>query len=407
MPVSPIHDRAHQDPDGEDDAVEQPLGEQRAGGDERRDAVVLADRLDAEQVAAAGREDVVRGRADAEDREQPLGRGLVAGGREEVAPAERDRDAVQEDEAECGGHRPPGQAGDLVPGVAEVGDAQEEPEERAGGGRADASRRRICRLFVMPGSVSRRRAPSCQMVETSPDGRVGGERAASVAAALLEGARSRSASASTPSTCSCGGSALAEGATARPPERARIVALERRLGIHVEPRIQQVFLPQRRLVASMNVAYGTLNVGLTALWLHAALRATATRVSPLPAGPRCSACSAPSRSSCSVPTAPPRKLDHLVDTIAEVSGIDLDSGFVAKLYHPLAAMPSIHMTIAVVTAEGIRQTRRSPSSVRSRPPIRSLVAGVVLATANHYVLDVVVGYGLGKAALAAAKRLGA
>ena len=71
-----------------------------------------------------------------------------------------------------------------------------------------------------------------------------------------------------------------------------------------------------------------------------------------------------------LPTAPPRKLDHLVDTIAEVSGIDLDSGFVAKLYHPLAAMPSIHMTIAVVTAEGIGRRHEIPPSVRLRAPIR-------------------------------------
>lgn len=200
--------------------------------------------------------------------------------------------------------------------------------------------------------------------------------------------------------------ALAKGGEQRAHQNAaRIVALERRLGIHIEQRIQQVFLPQRRLVAIMNVAYGTLNVGLTALWLlwlfergdpayHRYRRASVLGM--LGAQPF----------FLLLPTAPPRKLDHLVDTIAEVSGIDLDSGFVAKLYHPLAAMPSIHMTIAVVTAEGIRQTARNPVVRAVAPAYPSLVAGVVLATANHYVLDVVVGYGLGKAALAAAKRLG-
>src|SRR5918999_6175298 len=47
----------------------------------------------------------------------------------------------------------------------------------------------------------------------------------------------------------------------------RIVALERRLGLHVEPRLQALLLPRRRLVASLNVAYVTLNVGLTGGWL--------------------------------------------------------------------------------------------------------------------------------------------
>src|SRR3546814_2592500 len=39
------------------------------------------------------------------------------------------------------------------------------------------------------------------------------------------------------------------------------------------------------------------------------------------------------------PCAPPRSLGHFVDTIADVSGFDLDAGVVAQLYDPLAAMP--------------------------------------------------------------------
>jgi hypothetical protein len=50
----------------------------------------------------------------------------------------------------------------------------------------------------------------------------------------------------------------------KPAENAdRIVALERRLGIHVEPEVQAILLPRRRVVAVLNVAYVTLNVGLT------------------------------------------------------------------------------------------------------------------------------------------------
>jgi hypothetical protein len=193
--------------------------------------------------------------------------------------------------------------------------------------------------------------------------------------------------------------ALRAGGEKRAHENAdRIVAIERRLHIHVEPHIQQLVLPKRRLVAVMNIAYATLNVGLTVAWLlrlfsrhdpqyHHYRRASV--VAFLGAQPL----------FLLLPTAPPRKLDHLVDTIAEVSGVDLDSGIVAKLYHPLAAMPSIHVTIAVVTAEGIRQTTRSALVRRVAPGYPFVVAGVVLATANHYALDVVAGYALGKLAL--------
>jgi hypothetical protein len=193
------------------------------------------------------------------------------------------------------------------------------------------------------------------------------------------------------------------------PERAernaeRIVALERRLGIHLEPRLQEIFLPSRRLITALNLAYGTLNVGLTVVWLmrlfhrrdprfHRFRRASVLAV--LGAQP----------AFLFFPVAPPRKLEHLVDTIAEVSGVDLDTGLVAQLYHPLAALPSIHVTIAVVTAAGIRET--SPrGSVRTLVACYpALVAAVVFITANHYVLDAVAGAALGKVALSATEQL--
>ena len=184
----------------------------------------------------------------------------------------------------------------------------------------------------------------------------------------------------------------------------RIVTLERRLGTHVEPHLQRMVLPRRRLVAALNVAYGTLNVGLTVVWLmrlyaqrdprfHRYRRAALLGM--LGAQP----------AFLFLPTAPPRKLDHLVDKIAEISVVDLDSGIIAKLYHPLAAMPSIHVTIAVVTAEGLRQTSRSQAVRWLAPAYPPVVAWVVLATANHYVLDVAAGYGLGKLALRCARAL--
>jgi hypothetical protein len=184
----------------------------------------------------------------------------------------------------------------------------------------------------------------------------------------------------------------------------RIVALERRLGIHVEPELQALLLPKRRVVAVLNVAYATLNVGLTVGWLmrlygrrdpefHRLRRAAV--LGTLGAQPV----------FLLFPTGPPRKLDHFVDTIADVSGVDLDKGLIARLYDPIAAMPSIHVTYAVVTAAGISQTSRSPLARALAPAYPPAVAFVIFATANHYVLDAVAGAALGLAGLRLARAL--
>jgi hypothetical protein len=184
----------------------------------------------------------------------------------------------------------------------------------------------------------------------------------------------------------------------------RIVALERRLDLHVEPELQELLLPRRRLVAVLNVAYVTLNVGLTVGWLmrlfhrrhpdfHRLRRAAAfTTLGAQPV-------------FLFFPVAPPRTLDHFVDTIADVSGVDLDKGLIAQLYDPIAAMPSIHVAYAVVTAAGIRQTSNSPVARTLAPAYPPLVALVVFATANHYVLDAVAGAALGFGALRLARLL--
>src|SRR5918998_1518026 len=138
----------------------------------------------------------------------------------------------------------------------------------------------------------------------------------------------------------------------------RVVALERRLRIHVEPALQRALLPRTRLVAGLNVAYVTLNVGLTVGWLMHLYR----RRDPAFHRLRRAAVAATLGAQpvfLLFPVAPPRTLEGFVDTIEEVSGIDLDRGLVAELYDPIAAMPSIHVAYAVVTAAGIAATSES------------------------------------------------
>jgi hypothetical protein len=184
----------------------------------------------------------------------------------------------------------------------------------------------------------------------------------------------------------------------------RIVALEKRLHLDVEPRLQQLVVHRHDLVQVLNLAYATLNVGLTVGWLmllfhrrdpafHRYRRAVL--LAGLGAQPV----------FLLFPVAPPRKLDHLVDTIAEVGGVNLDTGLVSYLYHPLAAMPSIHVTIAEVTADGLRQTSRWAFVRALAPAYPPLVAAVVLLTANHYVVDAAAGSVLGRLTVRLGRRL--
>jgi len=176
----------------------------------------------------------------------------------------------------------------------------------------------------------------------------------------------------------------------------RVVRLERSLSLDVEPRIQKLFLRRPRTLAVLNVSYVTLNVVLTVGWLMVLFRRRDPEFHRLRRAAALSLVGACPVFLC-FPCAPPRTLDDYVDTVNEV--LDLDSGLVAYVYNPIAAMPSIHLAFAVVTAAGLRQTARSPL-VRALglgyPPA---VFGTVVATANHYVLDGIAGSALAAVAL--------
>jgi hypothetical protein len=181
----------------------------------------------------------------------------------------------------------------------------------------------------------------------------------------------------------------------------RVVAAERRLGIHVEPGMQHAALPHRHALALANVGYVTLNVGITVGWLALLFARRDPRYHRLRRA-WVIATLGPQPVFLLLPTAPPRALEGFTDTIRE-SGFDLDAGPVAKLYNPLAAMPSIHMAYAVVIASAIAQTARSRPLRRGALGYPPAVAAIVVATANHFVLDVLAGVLLGRASLRLAR----
>jgi PAP2 superfamily len=181
---------------------------------------------------------------------------------------------------------------------------------------------------------------------------------------------------------------------------ARVASLEGRLGVDIAPALQRRLLPRRRLLSALNGIYVAANIAVTigALALlrhrgHPAYRPLQRSV----AGSMLAA----QVPFLAFPTAPPRRLDGRVDTMHAVSGIDLDGGVVCRLYNPLAAMPSIHMAWAVISAESLRACSDRPAVQATAAAYPPAVAAVVLATANHFVLDVIAGAALGQASLTA------
>jgi PAP2 superfamily len=174
----------------------------------------------------------------------------------------------------------------------------------------------------------------------------------------------------------------------------RIVALEERFGIDVEPVVQRALLRFPRLVHGLNIGYGLFNVTLTVGWLvflyrrrddgyHRFRRACLlTHVGAQPV-------------FFLLPTAPPRVLEGFVDTLSEVSGLDLEHPFLLRFYNPIAAMPSLHVAFAVVTGSELADRTESRALKLAAHAYAPLVATVVAGTGNHYVLDAVAGVGLG------------
>ncbi len=176
-----------------------------------------------------------------------------------------------------------------------------------------------------------------------------------------------------------------------------IVALEKRLGLDVEPALQRAVLRFPRVVHGLNLGYGLFNVSLTVGWLVVLYR----RRDPAYHRIR-RACLLAHLGAQPVfllfPAEPPRALDDFVDTLSEVSGLDLEHPFLVRFYNPVAAMPSLHVAFAIVTGAAIAERAESLPGKVAAYGYPGLVTAVVAATGNHYVLDAVAGAALGSAA---------
>ncbi len=94
-----------------------------------------------------------------------------------------------------------------------------------------------------------------------------------------------------------------------------------------------------------------------------------------------------------MPTAPPRMFPEwgFVDYVAQYSAVSHDSGLIAWGSNPYAAMPSLHAMDAFIVGVvmfGLVRSRIAKALWLAWP---AWVAFAVIATANHYWLDVVAG----------------
>lgn len=177
----------------------------------------------------------------------------------------------------------------------------------------------------------------------------------------------------------------------------RIFALEERAGLAVEPACQRASLRIPGLAHALNMGYPVLNVGLTVGWLLVLHRRRDPQYLRLRR-----ACVTAHLGAQPVfwlaPVSPPRTLPTHVDTLAEISGLDLEHPLLVRFYNPIAAMPSLHVAFAVITALAVAErtsTRRVASGVVLYP---AAVTAVVVATGNHFVLDTAAGAALGAVA---------
>lgn len=107
------------------------------------------------------------------------------------------------------------------------------------------------------------------------------------------------------------------------------------------------------------------------------------------------------------PTAPPRMFPGVgfVDTINAYSGVNHDSSLAKVFINPYAAVPSMHCAFAMmIGATGVMVCRNwLAKATWATWPL--LVAWVTIVTANHYWVDVVLGWLVALAAAVVAQRL--
>jgi hypothetical protein len=110
------------------------------------------------------------------------------------------------------------------------------------------------------------------------------------------------------------------------------------------------------------------------------------------------------------PTAPPRFLPEwgFIDSVSDLTGVKVShaSASMNTLFNPYAAVPSMHVAFALMIGwplASLSRTRVARVLWRLYP---LLIAFVIVATANHFILDALLGALTAGASALGARRLG-
>jgi len=110
------------------------------------------------------------------------------------------------------------------------------------------------------------------------------------------------------------------------------------------------------------------------------------------------------------PTAPPRFLPEwgFVDSVSDLTGVHVGhaSATMNALFNPYAAVPSMHVAFALMIGWPLASLSRGRAAAVLWRLYPLLIAFVIIATANHYVLDALLGALTAGASALAARRLG-
>lgn len=103
-----------------------------------------------------------------------------------------------------------------------------------------------------------------------------------------------------------------------------------------------------------------------------------------------------------MPTAPPRLFGEygFVDTLATAAGMNHGSGFIQLASNQFAAMPSLHSADALIVAIVLVPLVRSPLAKLAWALWPAWVWFTVMATGNHFWLDIAAGVALAGATIA-------
>ena len=171
-----------------------------------------------------------------------------------------------------------------------------------------------------------------------------------------------------------------------------IVDLQASLGVWVEPRLQTWVLERELLVRAMNFVYFWLDfplivgVGLLLFWKRRNCY-TLLRDSLLISGGIALIV------YWAYPVAPPRFLPEwgFVDTLEQFSNLSYQAQSLQPFVNPFAAVPSLHVGWAALLAVAVFGATKNLTARLASITTFVLQSVAVVATANHYLFDGVVG----------------